>query len=101
MYYTMPDKKKSFKRLTSALQTVSEPNRLHILCLLFQQEKMCVSDISRKLKISIAVASHHLQSLTKEGLIESQREGKKICYFLSPTDFMQDFKNLICKYKNF
>lgn len=88
-----------FTNLSNKLKSASEPNRLHILCLLFGHQKMCVSDISKKLKLSVAVVSHHLLALQKEELVSSVREGKKICYSLSESNFMRDFRDLICKYK--
>jgi len=96
----MQKHKKSFIRLATQLHIASEPNRLHILCLLFEKRKMCVSDISKKLKLSIAVTSHHLQALTKEELLISKRDGKQIHYILPSTEFIEDFKKLICKYKD-
>ncbi len=84
--------------LAKKLQTAGDPSRLKILCHLFKAKKPCVSEIAGELKMNVAIISHHLQSLTKEGLLESNREGKKICYTLSGAGFMTDLKKFICKY---
>ncbi|KKP59556.1 MAG: Regulatory protein ArsR [Candidatus Magasanikbacteria bacterium GW2011_GWC2_34_16] len=90
---------KDLKVLAKRLQAASEPTRLQILCLIFGKEKVCVSEIAKKLKLSVAIVSHHLQALYKEGILNPEREGKRICYILAETDFVNDLKNLICKYK--
>ncbi len=92
-------KQNKFETLAKQLQAASESTRLEILCLIFTKKKACVSEIALKLKLSVASASHHLLALSKEKLLRSEREGKKICYVLEDTNFVNDLKNLICKYK--
>ncbi len=90
---------KRIQIISKKLQVAGDSNRLKILCYIFKVKRACVSDIAKKLKLSIATVSHHLQILAIENLLISDREGKKICYSLSKVDFMRDLKNLICKYK--
>jgi len=85
--------------LSRRLQTAGDPSRLRILCHIFNVRKACVSDIAEELSISMAGVSHHLQALAGEGLLESKREGKRICYELSDADFVADLKKFICKYR--
>lgn len=85
--------------LAQKLRIVGDPTRLKIMCLIFVDKKICVSDISKKLSISVASISHHLQSLSEEKLLEKTREGKNICYNLTDSDLVSDLKNFICKYK--
>ncbi len=87
------------KALANRLQVASEPTRLQILCLIFNKENPCVSEIAKELQLSIAVVSHHLQALYGAKLLEPSRAGKKICYNLIKNNFTEDLKNLICKYK--
>ena len=51
------------------------------------------------LDLSIAIVSHHLQVMSKEGLVVPVRAGKKICYELQKEPFINDLKKFICKYK--
>lgn len=85
--------------LAKKLQAAGDLNRLKILCYLFAEKKACVTDIAESLGMSIATASHHLQALAKESLLESEREGKKICYKLGDAEINADLKKFICKYK--
>lgn len=85
--------------LAKKLQTAGDLNRLKILCYLFNAKKACVSDIADHLGLSVATASHHLLALTKENILASEREGKKICYKLGTAEINADLKKFICKYK--
>lgn len=91
--------KQKLELLAKKLRTAGDSNRLKILCLIFKDKKVCVSDIAKYLGLSVAITSHHLQSLTKEGLLDSDREGKKICYSLSRSNIAKDLKSFICRYK--
>lgn len=90
---------KKIESLSKKLQIASDKTRLRILCYIFDTKKACVSDIAKDLNMSVAIISHHLQALSKEGLLDKDREGKMICYYLAQADFMDDLKTFICKYK--
>jgi ArsR family transcriptional regulator len=87
------------KKLAKKLQVVGDASRLKILCYIFNSNNKCVSDIAKELNMSVAIVSHHLQTLAKEGLLESVRDGKRICYKLSKSEIVNDLKKFICKYK--
>ncbi len=84
--------------LSKKMRVVSDESRLKILCTLFREDHICVSDIAMKSDISIATTSHHLQVLQDEGVLLSKREGKRICYTLADDSFVKDLRSLICKY---
>ncbi len=92
-------KKQNIELFAKKLRVAGDSSRLRILCLIFSDKKVCVSDIAKELGMSVAITSHHLQSLAKEGLLLSSREGKKICYSLSKNDMVTDLKKFICRYK--
>ena len=92
-------KKNKIGKLARKLEIIGDTNRLRIMCVIFENRKICVSKIARKLKLSVAVASHHLNVLAKEGILQSSRDGKMICYHLKKESFISELKNLICKYK--
>jgi len=89
---------KSLNELSKKLRIVGDPNRMLILCTIFKNKGICVSEISKKLNLSVAIVSHHLQVLSKNGILQPIRKGKTICYKLTKTNFTHDFQNLICKY---
>ncbi len=92
-------KKQNIELLAKKLRVAGDSSRLRILCLIFSDKKVCVSDIAKELGMSVAITSHHLQSLAKEGLLDPSREGKKICYSLSKNKMVVDLKKFICRYK--
>jgi DNA-binding transcriptional ArsR family regulator len=67
---------------SSKLRAMAHPMRIAILELLQYDNKMSVTEIYRKLKIEQAAASHHLNILKNKGILQSQRDGKKIFYTL-------------------
>ncbi len=81
------------------MRTAGDESRLKILCVIFSKKKVCVSDIAEELGMSVAVTSHHLQVMSKEGLVIAVREGKQTCYGLPKRKFVVDLKKFICKYK--
>jgi DNA-binding transcriptional ArsR family regulator len=87
------------KKLAKLLRTAGDANRLRIFCAVFSGRNLCVSDIAKKLGLSVAITSHHLKVMEREGLLEPVRSGKKICYILPSKPFVRDLKGLICKYK--
>jgi len=66
----------------SKLRAVAHPMRIAIIELLTDNKKLSVTEIYKRLKIEQASASHHLNILKTQGLLESKRDGKKIHYSL-------------------
>jgi DNA-binding transcriptional ArsR family regulator len=85
--------------LAKLMRIAGDKSRLNILCVLFSNKKVCVSDIAKDLDMSVATASHHLRVMSKEKLVIPVREGKRVCYALPQKPFAQDLKKFVCKYK--
>lgn len=83
--------------LAKKLIVVGDQSRLKILCVIFDKKKVCVSEIAEQLGMSVATVSHHLQSLSRAGLLEPNKEGKRVCYTLVKSGFNSDLKNFICR----
>lgn len=81
------------------MRTAGDESRLRILCVIFRENKICVSDIADELNLSVASVSHHLQVMAGEKLVVPIREGKRICYRFPEGAFAKDLKKFICKYK--
>lgn len=64
------------------MKTLSNPDRLLLLCQLTQGEK-CVSELEALVGVSQPTLSQQLGVLRTEGLVATRREGKKIFYQIS------------------
>jgi DNA-binding transcriptional ArsR family regulator len=65
------------------MRAMGDVTRLRILESLLVQEK-CVSDLVAEIRCTQPHVSHHLRILRDAGLIEGMREGKRVCYRISP-----------------
>lgn len=71
-----------FEQLAQVSKALGSANRLMILDVLSQGESD-VDTLHKKLQLSIANVSKHLQNLKQAGLVKSRREGLRIIYMLS------------------
>lgn len=75
---------KEVDRLASVLKTISEPNRLRILCILRSDEEHCVCELKEHMKeTSQSLLSHHLADLRDARLVHSEKRGLKVYYSLT------------------
>lgn len=75
-------KEDKLKRAADFLRVISEPNRLHILCILKKGEQ-CVCGIWQHMNLSQTLVSHHLKIMKDAGLVASRKDGKNIIYSLN------------------
>jgi DNA-binding transcriptional ArsR family regulator len=71
------------RQCATILKALGDETRLRILESLLTGEK-CVSDLVRELKCSQPHASHHLRILRDSALVEGHRDGKQVCYRVTP-----------------
>lgn len=71
------------RQCAGVLRALGDETRLRILEALLVEEK-CVSDLVREIRRGQPQVSHHLRILREAGLVEGLREGKRICYRVSP-----------------
>lgn len=71
------------RQCATVLKALADETRLRILESLLAQEK-CVSDLVRELDCPQPHVSHHLRILRDSGVVEGIREGKQVCYRISP-----------------
>lgn len=65
--------------LAEALKTLSDPNRLRIMCMLLKGER-CVCEVEGELGVSQQLASHHLNVLKESGFLSLRKEGTSSYY---------------------
>lgn len=73
----------SSQQCAAVLRALGDETRLRILESLLIEGK-CVSDLVREIGRTQPHVSHHLSVLRAAGLVEGLREGKRICYRVSP-----------------
>lgn len=66
----------------SVFRSLADETRLSMLCLLMQQEELCVCDFMEVLEITQSKASRHLRYLYNSGWVNDRREGLKMKYRL-------------------
>lgn len=72
----------SASRTCSMLKTLSNPDRLLLLCQISRGER-CVSDLEETLDIHQPTLSQQLGVLRDEGLVNTRRDGKRIYYSMA------------------
>jgi DNA-binding transcriptional ArsR family regulator len=72
----------SASRTCGMLKTLSNPDRLLLLCQISQGER-CVSDLEASLDIHQPTLSQQLGVLRDEGLVSTRRDGKRIYYSIA------------------
>jgi len=64
-------------------RSLADETRLSMLCLLLQQEELCVCDFMEVLDITQSKASRHLRYLYNAGWVHDRREGLMMKYRLN------------------
>lgn len=85
---------KEIEYLEDVIQTISQKNRLKIICMLEREETLCVCDIIENLGIRQNLVSHHLSVLKKVGILGTTRSWVKIYYYLNTEVYNKIKKNI-------
>jgi ArsR family transcriptional regulator, lead/cadmium/zinc/bismuth-responsive transcriptional repressor len=70
--------------LANALSLAGNEVRLKILFLLYEEQNLCVCDLSDVLTMNISAISQHLRKLKDGKIIKSRKTGQTIFYSLNP-----------------
>lgn len=91
------NKQKDVQLLEKAaiFKCIGDPNCLKILSVLVEENSPCVSDITKKVDISISAVSHQLSKLKSMGIVETKRTGQNICYSLGEGENAQFVKKIL------
>jgi ArsR family transcriptional regulator len=81
------------EQATATLRTLSNPDRLMLLCQLSRGE-LSVSEIEALLDIHQPTLSQQLGVLRNEGLVDTRRDGKRIFYSVSDPKVLKILKTL-------
>lgn len=72
--------------LNDSFKALSDPNRRKIL-LLLRRQNMTAGEIAEHFTISKPSISHHLSILKQADLIQDERQGQNIMYYLNTSVF--------------
>jgi len=81
-------------------KALGDETRLRLVALLAQQEQggaMCVGRLAVELETTISNVSQHLRVLKDLGLVQGERRGRRIHYFLDPEQ-VSHYRSLACKH---
>jgi DNA-binding transcriptional ArsR family regulator len=73
-------------RLPIIFAALGDPRRCKIFRSFLKRDRLCVSDISRTLGISMSLASQHLKVLEITRLVDREREGRAVYFTLNTGD---------------
>ncbi len=71
------------RQCATVLKALADETRLRLLESLLVEER-CVTDLVRELRCAQPHISHHLRILRDAGLVEGLRDGKQVCYRITP-----------------
>ncbi len=74
--------KRELNEIAEVLKVMGHPVRLRIM-LKLAERCCCVGEIWDHLQLPQAVVSQHLKILKDRGVLESRREGARVCYLIS------------------
>ncbi len=69
--------------LVDLFACMADENRLKILLYLTEKKEATVGEIAKATNIYQSLASHHLSTLRRMGVVQRRREGKKSVYIVS------------------
>lgn len=74
---------KNIEHQAELFKCIGDATCLRLLYLLLGGDKFCVSDLQSPLGVSMPAVSHQLKKLRSMGILERERNGQTICYFLA------------------
>lgn len=83
----------TLQKAARILKTVAHPARLSILQVLEEEERMDVSGLCSAIgqDCEISMMSHHLAKMRDNGILTSQKEGKRVYYSIADKNILNIF----------
>ncbi|MDE8557992.1 transcriptional regulator [Pantoea agglomerans] len=84
---------------TTLLKSMSNRNRLLILCILIDKPGTSSGDLGQLTGLTPSATSQHLSKMKEHGLIESERAAQKVKYFIkndSVKKVISTLKDIYC-----
>lgn len=81
---TSPVTAEDAERLAPMFKALGDPVRLRMASMIAAQPELCVCEITPAFDLSSATISHHLKTLREAGLVDSERRGTYVYYWINP-----------------
>jgi ArsR family transcriptional regulator, virulence genes transcriptional regulator len=97
----LADLRESADKASSFLKSLSNPQRLRIMCLIMERERP-VGELAEAVELNQSAVSQHLALLRREGLLKTRRDGQTIYYHLADRSVVKFFgllEDMFCKRK--
>lgn len=82
------------ERIARMFKALGDPVRLRLAALIAGQDEMCVCNLTPHFALSGPTISHHLKVLREAGLIDGERRGTWVYYWIKP-DALQALGSLL------
>ncbi|AKG74863.1 ArsR/SmtB family transcription factor [Salinicoccus halodurans] len=76
-------------KVAAIFKALGDANRARIVRALSIEDELCVCDLANIMEVSTASASHHLRSLSRQGVTKSRKMGKMVYYSLDDDHIKQ------------
>jgi ArsR family transcriptional regulator len=71
-------------RIAPMFKALGDPVRLRLAALIASQAEICVCELTPHFQLSGPTISHHLKTLREAGLIDGERRGTWVYYWIKP-----------------
>ncbi len=93
----LDSKEKTISRLSGILGLAGNEVRLKILYSIYEENELCVCDLSDILNMNISAISQHLRKLKDGNIVDVRKEGQTYFYFIKSNflSVLESFFNII------
>lgn len=81
---TSPLSSEDAARLAPLFKALGDPIRLRMASMIAAQPELCVCEITPAFDLSSGTISHHLKLLREAGLVDCERRGTYVYYWINP-----------------
>ncbi|MEI2819065.1 MAG: metalloregulator ArsR/SmtB family transcription factor [Marmoricola sp.] len=71
-------------RLAPMFKALGDPVRLQMASMIAARPELCVCELTPAFELSSGTISHHLKTLREAGLVECERRGTFVFYWINP-----------------
>ncbi|UOO88702.1 metalloregulator ArsR/SmtB family transcription factor [Vitreoscilla massiliensis] len=77
------------EKVTQVYKLLANTHRLMILCVLLEQEELCVGALNQHIPLNASPLSQHLKLLRDEGWLATRKQGQTVYYRIADDNIAQ------------